>query len=86
MAVLEVTCRQFRDKQKTFFDLADEGKQIIIKRGSKQFYSLTPLNEDDLYFTPEMISKIENAKKQIENGECTVIKSKDELRHYFDNL
>jgi hypothetical protein len=35
MDVLEVTSRQFHDKQKTFFDLADEGKQIIIKRGRK---------------------------------------------------
>jgi len=86
MAVLEVTTRQFRDKQRIFFDLADTGKQIVIRRGKKQAYALSPINDDDLYFTPEMEAKIERALQQIENGECTVIKNKEELRHYFDNL
>ena len=63
MAIVEVTSRQFRDKQKNFFDLADAGKQIVIKRGRKQSYVLTPVNEDDLYFTPEMEAKIERANQ-----------------------
>jgi len=86
MAIVEVTSRQFRDKQKSFFDLADAGKQIVIKRGRKQSYTLTPVNDDDLYFTPEMEAKIERAKQQIGNGEYTVIKDKEELRRYFDSL
>jgi len=87
MAVLEVTTRQFRDKQKTLFDLADTGKQIIIRRnGRKPSYTLMPVDEDDLYFTPEMEAKIERAMKQIENGECTVISTDEELERYFDNL
>jgi hypothetical protein len=86
MALVEVTSRQFRDKQKTFFDLADAGKQIVIMRGRKQAYTLTPLKDDDLYFTPEMEAKIERAMKQIENGESTVIKSQEDLDNYFDNL
>ncbi|MCL2041871.1 MAG: hypothetical protein FWG84_07525 [Bacteroidales bacterium] len=86
MAVVEITSRQFRDNQKSFFDLADEGKQVVIKRRSKQSYALTPVNEDDWYWTPEMEAKIEKALQQIENGECTVIKNKEELRQYFDNL
>ena len=59
--LLEVTSRQFRDKQKTFFDLADTGKQIIIKRGRKQAYTLIPVSNEDLYFTPEMVAKIEHS-------------------------
>jgi hypothetical protein len=86
MAVLEVTTRQFRDKQKTFFDLADTGKQIVIRRGQKQAYTLAPINDDDLYFTPEMEAKIERALQQIKTGEYTVINNKEELRNYFDNL
>jgi hypothetical protein len=86
MAVLEVTTRQFRDRQKTFFDLADAGKQIVIRRGQKQAYALAPINDDDLYFSPEMEAKIERALQQIKNGECTVIKNREELRNYFDNL
>ena len=86
MAILEVTSRQFRDNQKTYFDLADEGKQVVIKRRRKQSYALTPVNEDDFYFTPEMEAKIEKAMQQIENGEYTVIKTKEELHRYFDSL
>ena len=86
MAVLEVTSRQFRDRQKSFFDLADTGKQIVIRRGRKQAYTLAPINDDDLYFTPEMEAKIERALQQVERGECTVIRTDEELEHYFDSL
>jgi hypothetical protein len=86
MAVLEVTIRQFRDNQRAFFDLADTGKQIIIRRGRKQSYALTPLNDDDLYFTPQMLEKIGRALAQAERGEYTVIKNEEELSRYFDNL
>jgi hypothetical protein len=86
MAALEVTSRQFRDNQKTFFDLADEGKQIIIKRGRKKSYVLSPVQEDDLYFTPQMLERIDRALEQIEHGECTVINSEEGLTRYFDNI
>jgi len=86
MAVVEVTSRQFRDNQRSFFDLADEGKQIVIKRRSKQAYTLTPVGENDWYFTPEMEARIEKSLQQIENGEYTVIKNKEELNQYFNNL
>jgi len=86
MAVLEVTSRQFRDRQKTFFDLADTGRQIIIRRGRKQAYALAPINDDDFCFSPEMEAKIERALQQIERAECTVIKTDEELEHYFESL
>ena len=86
MAIVEVTSRQFRDNQRSFFDLADKGKQIVIRRRSKQAYTLTPVDEDDWYLTPELEAKIERAFQQIENGEYTVIKTKEELHQYFDNL
>jgi len=68
MAVLEVTSRQFREKQKNFFDLADKGEKVIIKRGKKQAYVLTPVNDDDLYFTPEMLAKIDHTILQAKEG------------------
>jgi hypothetical protein len=87
MEVLEVTNKQFRAKKKTFFDMADAGKQIIIRRGiNEQAYTLAPVNDADLYFTPEMEAKIERAMKQIENGECTVITNDEELHQFFENL
>ena len=38
MVALEVSARQFRDKQKSFFEIADSGRQIVIRRGKKQAY------------------------------------------------
>ena len=86
MAVLEVTSRQFRDRQKSYFDIADTGKQIIIRRGRKQAYALAPINDDDLYFTPEMEAKIERALQQYKEGKYTVISTDEELNNFFESL
>lgn len=86
MAILEVTSRQFRDKQKTFFDLADTGKQIIIRRRSKQSYTLIPINDDDLYFTPEMIARIEHSRQQAVEGKVTRVSGIEELNEFLNDL
>ena len=82
MAVLEVTARQFRDKQRNFFDIADSGRQIVIKRGRKQSYILTPVDEDDFVATPELLAKIERAEQQMREGKVTVcLTYEDSLKH-----
>ena len=68
MAVLQVTSREFREKQKAFFDLGDKGEKIIIKRGKKQAYVLTPVDDDDLFFTPAMLAKIDKAVQEAKEG------------------
>lgn len=84
--IIETTSRQFRERQKDFFDMADNGQKIVIKRGSKQAYVLTPISQDDLYFTPEMIDRIKESQKEISEGKSIVIKTKKELDAFFDNL
>lgn len=84
--IIETTSRQFRERQKDFFDMADNGQKIIIKRGNKQAYVLTPISQDDLYFTPEMIERIKESQKEIREGKSIVIKTKEELDNFFDNL
>jgi hypothetical protein len=79
MAILEITSREFREKQKNIFDLADKGEKIIIKRGRKQSYVLTPVDDDDLYFTPEMLDKIDRAVQQAKEGKT--VKLTPELRN-----
>lgn len=68
MAVLQISSRQFRDKQKAIFELADKGEKIVIRRGDKQAYVLTPVDDDDIYFTPEMLDKIEKSVQQVKEG------------------
>jgi hypothetical protein len=86
MAVLEVTSRQFRDKQKSFFDLADAGRQIVIRRGRKQAYVLTPVEDDDFVVTPELLERLEKALQQARKGESTRCITIEEALNHFDSL
>jgi hypothetical protein len=86
MKVLQVTSRQFREKQKAFFELADKGEKIIIRRGNKKSYVLTPVDDDDLYFTPEMLAKIDKAVQQAKEGEVTYITNKEDLNNFLNTL
>ncbi len=86
MSIVETTSRQFRERQKDFFEMADKGQRVVIKRGRKQAYVLTPISDDDLYFTPAMIQRIKDAQQEIKDGKSTVINNKEELDAFFDSL
>jgi len=86
MAVLEVSARQFRDQQKSFFDIADTGKQIIIKRGRKQSYILMPVTQDDFMVTPQLLEKLDNIRQQVKNGEYTECRTWEESKQFLDSL
>ena len=68
MSIVEVTSRQFREKQKTMFEMADQGDKIVIRRGRKKSYVLTPLEKDDLMLSPELERRIERGIKNIKEG------------------
>ena len=88
MAPLEVSARQFREKQKSFFEIADTGRQVVIKRGKKQSYILTPVekdkeeDDDDFVVTPELLEKIKRAEQQMREGKYTeCLTYEDTLKH-----
>ena len=86
MAIIQTTSRQFRDKQKDYFELADKGEKVIIRRGKKQAYLLTPIDDDDIYFTPAMLEKINKSIKQVKEGKVIKIETEEELTQFLDNL
>jgi len=86
MVALEVSARQFRDKQKSFFEIADSGRQIVIKRGKKQAYFLTPVEETDFVVTPELLAKLDNIRQAVKNGKYTECKTIEELDNFLDSL
>ena len=86
MRVIQTTSRHFRDKQKDFFDLADRGERVIIRRGKKQAYLLTPVDDEDIYFTPEMLDKINRSIKQLREGMVTKIETEEELNQFLESL
>jgi len=91
METLEVSAKQFRAKQGSFFDMADKGRQIVIKRKMKQSYVLTPVEdeddeEDDFVVTPELLAKIERAEQQMREGKYTECRTIEELNNFLDAL
>lgn len=86
MAIIQTTSRQFRDKQKDFFDLVDKGEKVLIRRGKKQAYLLTPVDDEDIYFTPAMLDKIDESIKQIQEGKVTKVATEEELNQFLENL
>ena len=61
MSLIEVNSREFREKLKDFFEKADNGEKVIIKRKTKA-YALIPVDETDLNFSPLMEEKITEYK------------------------
>jgi len=86
MAALEISARQFRERQRSIFDLADSGRQILIKRNREKSYILTPVEEDDFVVTPELMAKIEKSREQMREGKFTECKTYEELHTFLDSL
>jgi len=86
MMVLEVSAKQFRENQKCFFEIADTGKQIIIKRGKKPSYSLMPVSQDDFSVTPKLLEKIERARQQMREGKYTECKTYEDSLIHLESL
>lgn len=84
--MLVVSSREFREKQAEYMDKLDSGEQIIIQRGKNKAYSITPIKDEDIYFSPQMIKKIKNSILQANEGKTTKINSSEELESFFDNL
>ena len=84
--MLVVSSREFREKQAKYFDRADKGEQIIIQRGKNKAYSITPISKDDVYFTPEMLARIDIAIQQAKDGKVTTVSGKEELKQFLDSL
>lgn len=88
MAIIQITSREFREKQAYMFALADKGEQVIIHRGKKRSYILTPLDEDDysLTLSPEAEKRIKLSREQYCKGDTTVCTTKEELLNFLDSL
>ena len=77
--MLVISSREFRQNQRLYFEKADKGEQIIVQRGKDKSYALTPINEDDIYFSAEMVKKIKLSAEQAKNGEVKKITSAEEI-------
>lgn len=84
--MIQVTSREFRERQASLFDLADKGEQVIIRRRGKASYMLTPVRDSDFTITPELEKKIEEARQQFRNGETISCKNAEEAIKFLESL
>ena len=85
MAIIQFSTREFRERQASILDLADKGQNIVIRRGNKA-YTLTPITEEDLCFTPEILERIDESLQQVKEGKVHSFGSVEELDRFLDTL
>lgn len=56
------------------------------RTGPNQTYQFTPVSDNDTYLTPEMVQRVKDGQQEIREGKSTVIRTKDQLDKFFDNL
>ena len=84
MAVIQLTAREFREKQASIFNLLDAGEKIIIRRGKKKAYTLVPIEDDLLNVSPILQNLINIAIKEITEGDCITFDNSSDVKKYFD--
>jgi prevent-host-death family protein len=84
--MLVISSREFRDNQAKYLDKVDDGEQIIVQRGKNKAYKLTPVDEEDVYFTPEMLERIRKSIEQAKQGKVKSVSNKKELLDLLDSL
>jgi antitoxin (DNA-binding transcriptional repressor) of toxin-antitoxin stability system len=86
MAVIQITSREFREKQASMFALADKGERVVIRRRGKVSYMLTPIYEEDFVLSPELEDRIEESRKQYREGNVKTCTTKEELNKFLETL
>jgi len=77
--MLVISSREFRQNQRIYFERADKGEQIIVQRGKDKAYTLTPINENDVYFNAKMVERIKQSIKQVEEGKVKKVSTPEEI-------
>ena len=86
MAVIQITSRDFREKQASMFALADNGDQVVIRRRGKVSYMLTPIYEEDFSLSPELEKRLEEGRRQYRERNVATCTTKEELNEFLEAL
>lgn len=86
MAVIQITSREFREKQASMFALAVNGEQVVIRRRGKVSYMLTPVYEEDFALSPELEERLEEGRRQYREGNVATCATKEELNRFLEAL
>lgn len=84
--MIQVTSREFRDKQASLFKLADSGEQVVIKRRGKVSYMLTPVYDSDFVVTPELEERLKEGRREYQEGKTISCKNAEETVKFLESL
>lgn len=77
--MLVISSREFRQNQRLYFEKADKGEQIIVQRGKNKSYVLTPVNDDDVYLSAEMLEKLQESLSEVSQRKVKRITTSEEI-------
>ena len=80
-----LSVRDYRNNLATYFEKADEGTPVLIRRKNK-LYALTSIGKEDLMLTPELQKRIDEAREAYKSGNVVTVKSKEDLHSFLDSL
>lgn len=86
MSIIQVTSREFRDKQALIFSLADKGEKVVIRRRGKSSYILTPLYDNDLMLSPEVNERLQEGRREYQLGQTISCTTHEELDKFLESL
>ena len=66
--------------------MAAKGEQVIIRRGKSESFTVTPISDDDLYFTPEMLKKLDRSIQQAKEGKVKTLRSEEDIKKFLGLL
>ena len=85
--MLIISSREFREKQSSYFNQADEGVEILVQRGKNKSYKIVPVTDDDTLMSKKaFFEMLDHSIQDIKNGKGTRLKGKEELKKFFDSL
>ena len=90
--MIEVTSREFRNRQASLLNLADQGEEVVIKRKGKTSYVLTPVKEnrvaesDGFELSAELEAQMKMSREEYRGGNYVSVNNHDELVSYLNSL
>ena len=90
--MIEVTSREFRNRQASLLNLADQGEEVVIKRRGKTSYVLTPVKENrvsepnEFELPAELEAQMKMSREEYRSGNYVSVNNHDELVSYLNSL
>lgn len=80
-----LSVRDYRTNLSASFDRADNGDPVMIRR-KNNLYALVCIGREELVITPALRQRIEEARKNYQEGNYTACKTAEELTNFLDSL